>query len=960
MAEDAGKPLYGSSSPTPAASSAGASSPAIPTNMTSVDWCGLDKGWKGGSLSKSGPQPPWTSATSGSTGGGSTPGLAQPICRPWDRGDLLKRLSTFKSAVWLATPKICGPLACARRGWANVDDDDTISCEACGVHLRFPLSSSWSQHGAEAYGEQLDAAHKAICPWRGNPCTESLAQFLPSPISALIGGFNDRCDALLQFSSLPVVSGSAIDEMKVTRGPEIDRLFAKPVRETVKRLEDGFGVTQDAIDATNNPYFQAQRLISLCGWEPRLLPHVVDCEEHSAYSKRKDKSVSPGEGPSHRLREPNLLLPSRSSRLDTRGAGQNMMMPSELHCNPASAVLDCSLCGATVGLKNYTTALRPSALLTSGLINSPEPPQKYMGSLKRNASAASAVEGLRAPKGRREEGVDATALAEEKMASYNGLNIGGAAPTPALLGSSAAEPPCAEPATGSQQFIGQPEGSEMGGAAASYESFGPGFPGCRMDEGGSTVDRPQSRMHRADSIEGTVLDFEGDEADNGEVGKKRSFVGESSKRKCGESSGADQFSYGPAYMDAIPTEPDYDAEDLERLKKSRREAILQELNKPRALLAQPMGNSVHASSVIAMDTSQGKPENSMESVENFPQDDDMQGTAFSWEKNERVGNEELNYIEQAQQSTCHQGNAGDALAGPSDLGVSTSDEGDIDTALDNDAACCDAAVGMGQGLSVGVSGGSVQMGASHEAEIHGADLSVHKMESVVNEAELITELTDPQRQTSESVPGQALTGQSLPDEAKLLNALDNQVDSIEAVPSLSVAKVFSGVKHEDSGQEESWEGKQKGSQGSLGDKLADASHMANNVVVQANTSSRVLNPGIKAADVPMSHREGRRRGHRRSREQGEEFDPIHQHHFYCPWINGCVAAAAGSGEMNLKAAICGWQATVDAIEAFQLQNSVFTAPMESESAASMHKVNKICGNGIAVNSYKGKHSSSKR
>lgn len=941
MAEDTGKALYGSSSPTPAASSAGASSPAIPTNMASVDWCGLDKGWKGGSLSKSGPQPPWTSATSGSTGGGSTPGLAQPICRPWDRGDLLKRLSTFKSAIWLATPKICGPLACARRGWVNVDDDDTISCEACGVHLRFPLSSSWSQNAAEAYGEQLDAGHKAFCPWRGNPCTDSLAQFLPSPISALIGGFNDRCDALLQFSSLPVISGSAIDEMKSTRGSEIDRLLAKPVRETVKRLEDGFGVRQDLIDAANNPYFQAQRLISLCGWEPRLLPHVVDCEEHSAYSKRKEKTASPGEGPSHRLREPALLLPSRSSRLDKRGAGQNMMMPAELSCNLASAVLDCSLCGATVGLKTYTTAARPSTLLTSGIMNSPELPQK---SLKRNASAASGVAGLRAfeapPKGKecREEAVDP------------------AAPTPALLGSPAAERPCAEPATGSQQFIGQPEGSEMGGAAASYESFGPGFPGCRMDEGGSTVDRPQSRMHRADSIEGTVLDFEGDEADNGEIGKKRSFVGESSKRKCGESSGADQLSYGAAYMDAIPTEPDYEVDETERLKKIRREAILQELNRPRALLTQPVGNSVHASSVIAMDTSQSKQENSMESVENFPHDDDdIQGTAFSWEKNERVGNEDLNYIEQAQQSTCHQGNAGDTLAGPSDLGVSTSDEGDIDTALDNDATCCDAAVGMGQGLSVGVSGGSVQMGASHEAEIHGTDLSVHKTESLVNEAELMTEVTDPQRQTSESVPGQALTGQSLPDEAKLQNALDNQVDSIEAVPSLSVAKVCSGVKPEDSGQEESWEGKQKCSQGSLGDKLADATHMANNVAVQANRSSQVANPEINVAEAPVGYREGRRRGHRRSREQGEEFDPIHMHHFYCPWINGCVAAAAGSGETNLKAALCGWQLTVDAIDAFQLQNNVFSTPMESESAASMHK-----GNGFAVNDYKGKHSSSKR
>ena len=51
---------------------------------------------------------------------------------------------------------------------------------------------------AEAYSGQLDSGHKAPCPWKGNPCAESLAQFPPSTDSALIGGFDDRCGALLQ------------------------------------------------------------------------------------------------------------------------------------------------------------------------------------------------------------------------------------------------------------------------------------------------------------------------------------------------------------------------------------------------------------------------------------------------------------------------------------------------------------------------------------------------------------------------------------------------------------------------------------------------------------------------------------------------------------------------------------------------------------------------------------------
>lgn len=52
-------------------------------------------------------------------------------------------------------------------------------------------------------------------------------QFPPTPPSALIGGYKDRCDGLLQFSSLPVVAASAIEQMRISRGPEVDRLLAQ-------------------------------------------------------------------------------------------------------------------------------------------------------------------------------------------------------------------------------------------------------------------------------------------------------------------------------------------------------------------------------------------------------------------------------------------------------------------------------------------------------------------------------------------------------------------------------------------------------------------------------------------------------------------------------------------------------------------------------------------------------------
>lgn len=30
----------------------------------------------------------------------------RPVCRPWDRGDFMKRLATFKSISWFAKPKV--------------------------------------------------------------------------------------------------------------------------------------------------------------------------------------------------------------------------------------------------------------------------------------------------------------------------------------------------------------------------------------------------------------------------------------------------------------------------------------------------------------------------------------------------------------------------------------------------------------------------------------------------------------------------------------------------------------------------------------------------------------------------------------------------------------------------------------------------------------------------------------
>lgn len=52
-------------------------------------------------------------------------------------------------------------------------------------------------------------------------------QFPPTSQSALIGGYKDRCDGLIQFHYLPVVAISAIELMSVSRGPQIERFLSQ-------------------------------------------------------------------------------------------------------------------------------------------------------------------------------------------------------------------------------------------------------------------------------------------------------------------------------------------------------------------------------------------------------------------------------------------------------------------------------------------------------------------------------------------------------------------------------------------------------------------------------------------------------------------------------------------------------------------------------------------------------------
>ena len=84
---------------------------------------------------------------------------------------------------------------------------------------------SIAESAGEEFAKKLDGGHRINCPWRGNICAESLVQFPPTPPSALVGGYKDRCDGLLQFLSLPIVAASAIEQMKASRSPELERFL---------------------------------------------------------------------------------------------------------------------------------------------------------------------------------------------------------------------------------------------------------------------------------------------------------------------------------------------------------------------------------------------------------------------------------------------------------------------------------------------------------------------------------------------------------------------------------------------------------------------------------------------------------------------------------------------------------------------------------------------------------------
>ncbi|TVU44719.1 hypothetical protein EJB05_04170 [Eragrostis curvula] len=917
-----------SSSPphTPVASSAGASSPALQTNVASIDWLG---GRQASRVDSSSQVAPHACQPSHSFDAVGTALDSAPTCRPWERGDLLRRLATFKPSTWASKPKAASSLACAQRGWVNIDHDK-IECESCDAHLIFSALPSWSPvevaNAGEAFAEQLDAAHQNNCPWRGNSCADSLVQ-LHLTQSALIGGFKDRCDGLLQFTSLPVVASSAIENMRLTRGTQIDHLLSQSVTFLSGVLgckaESTAGI--DIHQYSSCGYSQAQKLISLCGWEPRWLPNVQDCEENSTHSAKNAPSVGPDEPfYPHFVDHRNSF--SASAKKDK---GKGKMPLNDSGCSMRSPLLDCSLCGATVRMLDFRSVLRPSRFSPNN-IDAPETGRKP--TLTRGISAASginewATDGVERGQA---EGRDEAATNEGRFGVDLNLTMAGGLPStqsdmPALSAQ------FNNGGMGRDLMIGQPTGSEVGDCETSYESRGPSSRKRNLEEGGSTADNPQDRLQHADSIGGNFIDRDGEEVDD---------AAQDSDIPNKKSRGFDLFD---AYRSSSGAGPSrnlcFDLDADAAMFDHSRDLDLATVDRPAAR------ESMRASSVIAMDTVRASEENSMDSVEYYPGNgNDIDMPSSSTHNNVEMNDVlDLNYSNQAQQSANAQPAAGSDAR---DIGGSSTNEGE-------EVINAETAPTFGRDqLSFGISGGSVGMGASHEAEIHGNAASLHRTESVVADAEPVAELTETMGQTGESAPGPGLMDEFVPEEVDREEPHGDSQDMM----SRSVGQADSGSKIYGSTKADSVESGEK-----MGHDAGHGSSMRPSLSCNAGTcagfdpskddvtqTGKILTSqdALKGLDYDPGNGLGVTNGENDYESGLPEFDPVKHHNSYCPWVNGTVAAACcnNTGSSSSTSALCGWQLTIDALDTFQSLGQAQNQMMQSDSAASLYMDDQITHN----------------
>lgn len=273
--------------------------------------------------------------------------LPDPSCprgsgRPWDRGDLFRRLKTFRPATWFAKPESLSASECARRGWENTDVDK-ITCESCHAVVSCPIPPQLLPDEASKAGEQsrerMTKAHDLSCPWRGTVCSKSLLRFPEMPRNVMLYDFKDRLEGMLQLVCVPPLSKDAIDVLcSGALGQFVKMLAAQGPQEV---LNDSYESVGDLIPEASeenliqgnavykkDKYLQRLRIIALCGWSLEVLSPNPTASHHGTIG-------------------------------------------------PESSALVCGLCGAKAGLWMFFPNCKPQAKATPG-----QGGQRFAASLK--------------------------------------------------------------------------------------------------------------------------------------------------------------------------------------------------------------------------------------------------------------------------------------------------------------------------------------------------------------------------------------------------------------------------------------------------------------------------------------------------------------------------------------------------------------------------------------------------
>lgn len=490
---------------------------------------------------------------------------------------------------------------------------------------------------------------------------------------------------------------------------------------------------------------------------------MQDCEEYSAQSARNACSIGPNEDGYPHTRFSELSKHALSASAEQKRGKEKLV--EESCCDMRFPLLDCSLCGATIRVWDFQTVLQ-QARPDPNNINDADNRKKLVST--HGTSAASGINGGIDVGGMEKEQMedrDEAATTDEKKSPSNAvvnLNLKIAEGFPSTM--PAEGDPLDDSRMGRDLTIGQPAESEVGDRAASFESRGPSSRKRSFEDGGSTVDRPQHRIQQADSIEGTVVNRDDDEVDGG----THESDGPSKRGRVFDAFNSQDLSHKMNTSGAGPSHG-YLGLTINRLNSFKDGSDL-------ASGHLDTRNSAHASSVVAMDTiCRSDDEDSMESVENCPGDFDYINYNYT------NGVSEFDNSNLAQHSTCLPPAAGSVAR---EMGGSSTIEGEeVLNAETFTASARDR-------FSLGISGGSVGVGASHEGEIHGIDGSLPRTYSAVGEVGLIAEVTENMVQSGESAPGPGLMDEFIPDEVLRQDRHSDMQDMM----SRSVGKADSGSK----------------------------------------------------------------------------------------------------------------------------------------------------------------------